>query len=450
MDFILVSNLLSLILFLAVYLYIYKTAPTLIFVFFYLFFGYFSVVCSVFYLDLGGKYSFELLKKSTQSNSLIVLTIFYLSTLALFLFWYRLRVVTLKQSLALNFKKRMVYLTPRFIHFFLFITAIYIFILYLHMIYTGVPLFLSYGKGEIWEYSKFKFLQPINNQASTILLVLGFLYSYILHYKNYRAFTKYLFYFKLMLFVFVCYIILMGYKFGGPLLYIFSFYVSYLVFFSINNRLRFRDLMKYISLSIIFFIPIVWYVYSNASFLSGDVWSLIFDRIFTLQGQIWHFLYTGIVDHSISTDFSQLFKEFKNLFSDTYSSETGINYVMSLIMPENRLASYIDQGIRLSGGYPAILVSISGFSIITFFFHVLFSSLICMLHFAWLSNLLKLNLIRFILWFKLAFVSKNIIFMGDIHVLFSLENMIYLFIIFGVYLFRWSLINQKKKLISRV
>ena len=185
MDFILVSNFLSLTLFLVVYLYIYKTAPTLIFVFFYLFFGYLSMVCSVFYLDLGGKYSFELLKKSTQSNSLTVLTIFYLSTLVLFLFWYRLRVVRFKQSLALNLKKRIFYLTPRFIQFFLFFATIYIFILYLHMIYTGVPLFLSYGKGEIWEYSKFKFLQPINNQASTILLVLGFLYSYILHYKNY-------------------------------------------------------------------------------------------------------------------------------------------------------------------------------------------------------------------------------------------------------------------------
>ena len=407
MDFILASNLLSLILFLGVYLYIYKSAPTIIFVFFYLFFGYLSMVCSVFYLDLGGKYSFELMKKSTQSNSLIVLTVFYLSTIVLFLFWYRLKAVKFKQNLFFNSTKNIFYLNSKFIKFFLFITAIYIFILYLHMIYTGVPLFLGYGKGDIWEYSKFKFLQPINNQASTILLILGFFYSYILHYKNYRAYTKYLVYFKIVLFVFVCYIILMGYKFGGPLLYIFSFYVSYLVFFSVNNKLRFRDLIKYISLSIIFFIPIVWYVYSNASFHTGDVWNLIFDRIFTLQGQIWHFLYVGIIDHSISVDFSQLLKEFKNLFSDTYSRETGINYVMSLIMPEKILSSYIDQGVRLSGGYPAILVSISGFSIITFFFHMLFSSLICLLHFAWLTNLLKLNLIRFILWFKLAFVFKN-------------------------------------------
>ena len=167
-----------------------------------------------------------------------------------------------------------------------------------------------------------------------------------------------------------------------------------------------------------------------------------------MQGQIWHFLYIGIIDHSISVDFSQLLKEFKNLFSDTYSRETGINYVMSLIMPEKILSSYIDQGVRLSGGYPAILVSISGFSIITFFFHMLFSSLICLLHFAWLTNLLKLNLIRFILWFKLAFVSKNIIFMGDIHVLFSFENVIYLFIILAVYLFRLSLIKNKKTINS--
>ena len=81
MGFMLISNIVSLIIFLGVYMYIYKNYPTLIFVFFYLFFGYLSMVVSVFYLDFGGKYSFELSKTSVQSNSLVILTLFYLSTI---------------------------------------------------------------------------------------------------------------------------------------------------------------------------------------------------------------------------------------------------------------------------------------------------------------------------------------------------------------------------------
>ena len=446
----LISNIVSLIIFLGVYMYIYKNYPTLIFVFFYLFFGYLSMVVSVFYLDFGGKYSFELSKTSVQSNSLVILTLFYLSTIFLFLLWYRLRIPQFKQYSSLNFERSRFYLKPKFILLFLYATVIYILILYWHLFYSGIPLFLGYGKGEIWLYSKFKFLQPISNQSSTVLLVLGFLFAYIRKYqKDNIAYTKYLFYFKIILIFFICYIILMGYKFGGPLLFLFSFYISHLVFLSFENKFRFRDLAKYIIFFSLFFVSVVWYVYTHSTFnIQGDTWALIFDRIFALQGQMWHFVYNGIVDQSIVPDLSQLTKEFKNIFSNTYSKETGINYVMRLIMPDDRLHSYLSKGVRLSGGYPAILLSISGFNIITLILHILFSYLIFILHFKWLYHLGRFNLIQFILWFKLAFASKNIIFMGDIHVLFSFENMMYLLIIFAIYLFELSLINQKKLLTS--
>ena len=180
----LISNIVSLIIFLGVYMYIYKNYSTLIFVFFYLFIGYLSMVVSVFYLDFGGNYSFELSKTSVQSNSLVILTLFYLSTIFLFLFWYRLRVSQFKQYSSLNFERRIFYLKPKFILVFLYASVIYILILYLHLFYSGIPFFLGYGKGEIWLYSKFKFLQPISNQASIVLLVLGFLNHLGLHLLN--------------------------------------------------------------------------------------------------------------------------------------------------------------------------------------------------------------------------------------------------------------------------
>ena len=69
-------NVFVLLIYLGFYLYIYKKHPALMVVFFYFFYGYLSMVVSVFYLDMGGVFVFELEKYSYHSNSLLFLEMF--------------------------------------------------------------------------------------------------------------------------------------------------------------------------------------------------------------------------------------------------------------------------------------------------------------------------------------------------------------------------------------
>ena len=87
--FILDFNTLFLILYLLVYLYLYKKYPSLIIIFFYFFYGYLSMIVSVYYLDTGDIFAFEVAQNSYESNSVIVLGVFYLTTLIMYLLLFK-------------------------------------------------------------------------------------------------------------------------------------------------------------------------------------------------------------------------------------------------------------------------------------------------------------------------------------------------------------------------
>lgn len=440
-------NLLFLLTYVFLYFYIYKKYAVLMIVFFYLFYGYLSMVVSVFYLDFGDIYAFEVGKKSVKSNSLLVMGSFYVSSIMLFLFWYIRRERRLISSVNLIPSTKRFYLKPAFILGFLWFSFFFIAIIYLHLFYSGVPIFLGYAKGVFWSYARFPFFQTFHNQTSTVLAVLGFYYGYITLFRSSEiAYVKYTKYFKLVLFIYILYIVLMGYKFGGPLLYLFSFYLPFLIFYSFSNKLNLRGLFKYLFLFALFITPVIWYVYYEILGLKDGAWALIFDRIFALQGQVWHFIYHEISVGDLRPDISQLWIELKNSIFQDNIKNTGMNHLMHFIMPQERLTGYLEQGVRLSGGYPAYLLVIFKNKLVIILFHIIVTWLVFCAHFNFLLHLVKLNLIKFILWLKIALLSKGILFMGDLDTILSFKMVFYLFLVVVIFLFEESISNRKKAL----
>ena len=429
-------NILFLLIYVCFYIYIYKKYPVLMIIFFYLFYGYLSMVISCFYLDFGNVYAFEVERTSIQSNGVILLGFFYLSSFLLFLFCYKRIEISLMRSFSLiKFQKR-IYLNPAFILGSLWFAFFFILIIYVHLFYSGVPLLLGYGKGQFWSYARFPFFNALHNQTSTVLVVLGFLYGYIKEFKySDTAYTRYLKYFKFLLYIYIMYIVLMGYKFGGPLLYLFSFYLSTLVFFSLRCKLKLRVLLKYLTLALAFFTPVIWYIYENIYGFNGAVGQIIFDRVFALQGQLWHFIYNDVNLGIIQPNMDQLVVEIKYAFLGEDIRNVGINHLMQFIMPEERLNSYYSNSVRLSGGYPAYWLVIFNNYAVILLCHFLFSWLVFFFHYKFLYHLINLNLIKFIIWFKLAMILKAFALMGDLHPILSGKTVFYLVLLLAIYLF---------------
>jgi len=443
-------NTLFLILYLFIYLFIYTKYSSLVVIFFYLFYGYLSMIVSVYYLDTGDIFAFEVAQDSYKSNSVIVLGTFYLTTLIMYLFLFKKKFTKkLYQNYKLNKFKNRFYLTSNFIKGFLLFAFLYILLIYIHLIYSGIPIFLGYGKGQFWEYAKLPIFNILHNQTSTILLILGFMYSYINNYKKKeKKYIQLSIYFKIILYIYLIYIVLMGYKFGGPLLYIFSFYLTSLIYYSIHNRFTVPQLIKYFTIFASLIIPIIIYVYYFILNFGDGAWQLLFDRIFALQGQVWHYIYNEIDNGVLTANFNHLNIEIENALFSNHHEQSGINYLMQYILPENRLKSYLDGGVRLSGGYPANLFMIFDNIFVLYIIHLFFSYIIFIFHFNFFYHMLRLNLFKTILWFKLAFLSEGFLFMGDFNTLVSKRTLFYLSLLLLIKIIEQSSkYNKRRKII---
>lgn len=84
-----------------------------------------------------------------------------------------------------------------------------------------------------------------------------------------------------------------------------------------------------------------------------------FYRALALQGDVW-----WAVDKQVLAGyngFNQLAIELNGLFDNNLAQDTGIYYLMKLIMPEQRYNSYIWGNATLTAGYPAINIAIFGY-----------------------------------------------------------------------------------------
>ena len=315
------------------------------------------MVVSVFYLDLGDKYVFESNLESIKSNSLVVLTLFYLSSFVCFVFLYKTvyRRSYTESVVIKNWFENFNYISKGTIQLFLVCCVVYISVLLVHLFISGVPLILGFGKGEFWNYARIPSFQILHNQTSTLLFIAGFFYAYYKRSSEMVHDIKTNALFKVVLYVFVIYIILMGYKFGGPLLYLFSFFVTSLILHALLVGFNLKLIVKYVVIFLILVIPIILYVYGVIMGLGDEATQLLFDRVFTLQGQVWHFIYNFVLSGAISVSDNQLVVELTNVFNKSKETLTGMDYTMSHLLPSARLNSYLDNGVRLSGGYPANL-----------------------------------------------------------------------------------------------
>ena len=440
MEYIVAVNYLAITFYLLFYLYILKRYPSLMVIFFYFIYGYLSMVVSVFYLDFGGKFAFEVNKVSYHSYSVSLLTLFYTSAFVIFILLFRKELS--KKNIALNLYRNVLqnknWLTPNYIKLYLVFAILFILVIYAHLIYSGIPILLGYGKGQFWLYAKIPFFNVLHNQTSTLLFIAGVLYSYSYQYKekdhSYLPLKKW---FRITLYLYLVYIVLMGYKFGGPLLYLFCFFISTLIIRSVSKGFNIKLIVKYVLIFSAFIIPIILYIYNVILKFGDKAAGLLFDRVFTLQGQVWHFIYNMVDTGDIKPQISQFYNEIFHLLGSVHSSDVGMNYLMQFILPTARLESYIEGGVRLSGGYPANLFVIFDNYLIIAIIHIVMVLIIGLLHLGLFKSIIRFQLVRSLIWFKLAFLSEGYLFMGDLNTVFSKKALIYLIFLTLIYFYEY-------------
>lgn len=434
-------NTIFFVIYLILYMYIYKKYPQLIIIFFYLFYGYLSMVISVYYLDFGNIYAFEVAKYSYQSHSLLLLETIYISTFIMYVILFKQKEASFNKIFLGKIKNKKKF-KIKYIQVFLIFSLIYIFIIYIHMIISGVPLFLGEHKGMFWEHAKIPLFQVLHRQTSTVLFILGFFYGYIKIFQtNNKIYQNKLKFFKPILFIYILYIFLMGYKFGGPLQYLFSFYISYLLLLSMKKKFDLYSLFKYFIYLAMLVVPMVLFVYMYLNSYGDGAGKMLFDRIFALQGQVWHFIYHDVSHGIITPNLNQISLEIDNLINHNHQFNSGMNHLMQYIMPQNRLNNYLEEGVRLSGGYPAILFVIFDNIFTIIIVNLLLAYIIFLFHINFLHHLLKLNLLKALLWFKVSLQSEGILFMADINSLFSVKVLFYLSILLLI-----KIIEQKNSI----
>lgn len=169
----------------------------------------------------------------------------------------------------------------------------------------------------------------------------------------------------------IVYKFLIGVQFGGY----FSFLVALLLPFLTKMRIKkirifnLKGLIIIFILSIFIILPKLYYFYNNpiyAGITDTPVQSLIY-RAFALQGEVW-----WKINENNTNDIMQINNEILSMFSDNYKYDAGIYYLMKIIMPSEIYNNVlIKNGFTLASGYPAILISIFGYRIMTFIFTVL-------------------------------------------------------------------------------
>lgn len=179
-------------------------------------------------------------------------------------------------------------------------------------------------------------------------------------------------------------------------------------------------------------------VYSE--YVSSPI-AAFFYRALALQGDVWWAVDTKVLGGY--NGIAQLGVELLGLFGDDGAQNTGIYYLMRLIMPESRFNNYIWGNATLTAGYPAIDIAIFGY-IGAIFVVVLEASF-----FFWFAKYVYMKLIKrqYLRLFMSFFVYLQVMKVYNISGYSSIANLIpIIFILLLLIVETIASINRKKQL----
>lgn len=221
-------------------------------------------------------------------------------------------------------------------------------LLYINLFMSDIPLFSdSVNRFNYWERAKLPILEKILGSRSTPLAMIFGIYYFIFTVSKKIKLKRIVLY--LFLF-YIIYLYLLGHKLSPQLLAVY-FFILPLWIYNIKTKLfqfTFKLLLKVFIIVFLALSIIVYYYQSTgiSEMAGGPILGILY-RIFVLQGH----LYWGI-DQMVFEDSKYGMENFEFFLDLKFD---GLLELMYAIGPSN-LQSYLDNNVRFSSGYPAILI----------------------------------------------------------------------------------------------
>lgn len=307
------------------------------------------ILSSVYALDFGGVYIFELRLTSTQSfatSGLVVCNIFFFEGI----FSY------LRSSNYLEIPSNLEGLsTPREIQLLDILNNLLILLLFSSFYFTGIPLLSGMDRAEYWELvSGIPGLNVVMGNYLLISFLVGLGFGLKRYYgkKGYWSIVQ--------ISTIIIFFILAGNKFSALFAILTNFLISP-TFLGAFKSVSFKRLIKYALLALTFFFVTV-LIQSNTYSLSSDaygkykIFSYLFQRVFVLQGEIWWKTFQDVIVGS-QFDPSHFLVEVKAIFNNDQNSFTGLKYLMVKSANGNFIYEILKGNYLYTGAFPAIIIA---------------------------------------------------------------------------------------------
>lgn len=408
-DLFILTGGISLILFFAFCIVIYKSQQYFFFLVLPFLFPQFTAIVSNFSLETGA-YIEELKVNSYATGGATRLVFFVLSFFFVALLVFR--VINKYRINRFYFILRGDY--SKLERQVIFCSASLIFIvLAFNVVVWGSPLFKGVQRFDYWSAHPYPSIRNLLYQGYLLSFILG---VYITKTKitTQRKSVPYI----LLVLTFCLFNILYGEKFTGVFLTMLYFFVG-----------LFGSLVLYKNITVItkknvFFVLIVglllygliYYQYKYIHHLPGSIFSFIESRVLNLQGEVWWAI--DGKDHQ-SGALSYLY---------TYNSDCtlsgGLYYLMYQIAPTSMVDSYCQRGITFTMGYPAILLPTAGY-FGGYLLNLIFASLVGITLFLIKKSIEYPNVISLFLSAKVLLIETHALNMGNIYNILDMKFFLY-------------------------
>jgi len=426
-------NMGAVFLYMVVAVAVVRRQPLLAVAFLYMFLGHVKDIMSCFYLDTGNIYMMEIDRYSNTSYATTALVAFYVVGIALSSLLYR---GLQSHMLAPEYDERFRTFTMRW-HEWIITGCIGVaFLLIFHVAMSGSPLWnAKINKTNFWVVAaRIPQLAPLASQTPLMCMVMGMIEcgckDRILTLS--RPWRVAILGFPILM---ILHQILMGHRFGGLVIMIYTFLTPFAVRAARTKTLNLSKLAVGILLVGMLLTGVV---YAKFSMKYGqDAINKISERVFALQAQVWHSLYNDVQNGYLQTSTDFFTEEVAGSvgFRDGIAM-TGMERSMRLLMPKLRYDFYKTIKINLSGVYPGVLFLYFSNIWKSLIFHAVLAGVYALLGMMMIGAINRLDLFGAFLWTKL-FLAFGV-YMGQAYTgdLLSPENALFAFLLAFLFLMR--------------
>ncbi|MEQ6121660.1 DUF6418 domain-containing protein [Reichenbachiella sp. MALMAid0571] len=307
------------------------------------------ILSSVYALDFGGTYIFELRITSFESlatSALVLCNIVFFEGVFSYL---------VKKNYYLTPEVKKPLILPKHLQLLGYITNILILVMYGSFFFTGVPLLSGMDRASYWNMISGV---PIINFVLGNYLLISFLVG--LKYAYMKKLGKDVRWSIFQLISIILFFILAGNKFSA----LFSIITNFLVsptFLGVFDTISFKRLLK-IGFAIIGFFLITILIQSNTYGLSSEaygeykIFSYLFQRVFVLQGEIWWKTFQDVIMEG-NFNGSHFQEELNAILFNNLEPYTGLKYLMVEAANGDFIYEILEGNYLYTGAFPAIIIA---------------------------------------------------------------------------------------------